>query len=538
MTDFFPTVFRLFQTLWLLTKHGLAYFLVDRKGGADAGPERLRRFLEEVGGTYLKFGQVLSLQPDIIPREYCNALFSLLDRVPPFPFADVERTFIEDLGCKPSEMFDSFERTPMASASIGQVHMAWWKGHKVAVKVRRPSVPRVFSADLRLMGALAAAIHRFHIRKLFWMVRAINEFTAWTREELDYRVEARFMEALAYNAGGSPHEAVPRLFENFTSRRILVSEFLDGPTVLDYIRALEQGDESLKEVLRSSGFHPETFASRVVENFVSDAFHHGLFHADLHPANLLILPDNVVGYVDFGITGTLSHYSRRNMVALTLALTRADLDAMMTSFLKIAHLEEGADIAAFRSGLQDLIDKWCGGSGEKLLQENFTNVMLDMLELSRHTGVWPTGDVTRYIRSVITADGLVSRFASGLDVGKDLEQVCERYLKEQMWELWLSQENLADWVSAGLRLLSEGPAAATHLLQQITENGAPRSSTRKRNRSEQVRAQQLTLVVLAAVALLGLSDGPAELGMNFFTAEMFFAVTGAMMLVQTLRRLV
>ncbi len=388
------------------------------------------------------------------------------------------------------------------------------------------------------MGAVAATVKLFRIRKLYWMVRAVNEFTAWTREELDYRVEARFMEALAYNADDSPHESVPRVFERFTSRRILVAEFLEGPTILDYIRALEQGDESLKEVLRSSGFHAETFARHVVENFVSDAFHYGLFHADLHPANLLILPDNVVGYVDFGITGTLSQYSRRNMVALTLALTRADPDAMLSSFLKIAHLEEGADIADFRSGLQDLVEKWYGGSDEKLLRENFTNVMLDMLELSRHTGVWPTRDVTRYIRSVITADGLVSRFASGLDVGKDLEIVCERYLKEQMWELWLSQENLADWVSAGLRLISEGPATATHLLQQITENGAPHSSTGKRDRSEQVRAQQLTLVVLAAVALLGLSDGPSQLGMNFFTAKMLFAGTGAMMLLQTLRRLV
>jgi len=243
--------------------------------------------------------------------------------------------------------------------------------------------------------------------------------------------------------------------------------------------------------------------------------------------------------VDFGITGTLSHYSRRNMVALTLALTRADPDAMLASFLKIAHLEEGADIAAFRSGLQDLVEKWYEGSHERLLRENFTNVMLDMLELSRHTGVWPTRDVTRYIRSVITADGLVSRFASGLDVGKDLEKVCERYLKEQLWDLWLSQENLADWVSAGLRLLSDGPATATHLLQQIAENDQPSSSNRSRPReSDRVRAQQLTLVVLAAVTLLGLSDGPVQLGLNFFTAEMLFAATGAMMLLQTLRRLV
>jgi ubiquinone biosynthesis protein len=534
----FAIFLRLFQILAVAVKHGIGYWLFNRRAG---GPERFRRFFEDAGGTFLKFGQILSLQPDLIPREYCNALFDLLDSVPPFEFEEVEATFKEDLGRAPSEIFDSFEPTPFASASIGQVHEAWLDGRKLAVKVRRPTAPKIFAADLRLMRAGADTIELFRLDRLFWLVRATDEFTAWTREELDYRFEARFMEALAFNAEDNSREAVPRVVKRYSTRRILVADFLEGPTVLDYIRALEEGDSSFEEILRPLGFDAETFAGQIVENFVSDAFHNGIFHADLHPANLLIQPDNVVGYVDFGITGTLSHYSRRNMVALTLALTQADLDAMMVYFLKIATFDKGSDVAAFRKGLKELVDQWYQGD-KKRLRKSFTNVFVDMLQLSRKTGVWPSRDVTRYIRSVITADGLITRFASNLDIGRDLEKICEAYLKKQMWRLWLSPENLADLTSAGVRLLSEGPSTVTSFLQQVSENGlngAPGDDGERRNRERiRERVQQLALIVVTATALLGFTDGPAQLGMNLFTAEMLFAGAGAMMLLLTIRRLI
>ncbi len=530
---------RLVQILTVAVKQAVGYGLLNRRTG---GPERLRRFFEDAGGTFLKFGQILSLQPDLIPREYCNALFDLLDSVPPFEFEEVEATFQEDFGRKPSEIFDSFEPTPFASASIGQVHEAWLDGRKLAVKVRRPTAPKIFAADLQLMRAVADAIELLGLNRAFWLVRAIDEFTAWTREELDYRFEARFMEALAFNAGDNSREAVPRVVKRYSTRRILVADFLEGPTVLDYIRALEKADDGFEEILCPPGFDAETFAGHIVENFVSDAFHNGIFHADLHPANLIIQPDNVVGYVDFGITGTLSHYSRRNMVALTLALTQADVDAILVYFLKIATFDKDSDVAAFRKGLRKLVDKWYQGD-EKRLRESFTNIFVDMLQLSRKTGVWPSRDVTRYIRSVITADGLITRFASNLDIGRDLEQICEAYLKEQMWRLWLSPENFADLISASIRLLSEGPTTVTSFLQQISENGLKSASGQdegeRRNRQRiRERVQQLALILVTATALLGFTDGPVQLGMNLFTAEMLFAGAGAMMLFLTIRRLI
>ncbi len=515
----------------MLAKHGIG-LLITRQNG----PQRLRRLLQDIGGTFLKYGQVLSLQPDILPREYCNALFDLLDKVPPFAYSEVERTFIEDLGACPDDLFDSFAPLPVASASIGQVHVAWLDQKKFAVKVRRPNVERVFSADLRIMGFFASAIERLQLGGLYWLARGIREFSSWTREELDYRYEARFMNALAYNARNNPREAVPALLSEYTTARILVAEYLDGPMVLDHIRSIEAGQSEPSAELEAFGFDPESFARAIVGNFVSDAFHNGLFHADLHPANLIILPDNVVGYVDFGITGSLSAYSRRNIVALTLALTRADPDAMFVHFMKIATTDPDSDVTAFRESLGRLVEGWFSTTSDlRQLRANITIVMLDMLNVSRATRVWPTPDVVRYIRSVITADGLITRFAPEMNVGEYLENVCEDYLRREMWQNWLNLESLADWTSTAMRLLRTGPATLSTLDAGQGLARAGRGRDRPSPRAS-VRVTQLAVITLVSVLLMFFSDQP-EFGWNFFTAELALAGAAGTMVLVVARRL-
>src|SRR6266850_1109169 len=176
-----------------------------------SGPERLRTALEELGGSFIKFGQMLALQPDILSLEYCNALFDLLDRITPFEYADVERIFVKEIGKTPSEIFDSFDPVPLATASIGQVHLARFNGRKVAVKVQRPNVESDFAGDIRLMAAAIALIKRLRLRSLYWLLEPTGEFLAWTHEELDYRHEARYMERLRRNAGDNVRERVPEV---------------------------------------------------------------------------------------------------------------------------------------------------------------------------------------------------------------------------------------------------------------------------------------------------------------------------------------
>src|SRR5262245_50904024 len=230
MTVFRSSLRRLLHLVGVLFRHALAHALGARlerwprlqrrlPAGDLSGPERLRAVIEDLGGTFIKFGQMLALQPDILSLEYCNALYNLLDRVTRFEYAEVERIFREELGRAPDETFDSFDRRPLATASIGQVHVAWLNGRKLAVKVQRPSVEQDFAGDIRLMATMLALIKRLRLRPLYWMLEPMGEFVAWTREELDYRCEARYLDRMRRNARDSAYERVPEVLLEYTTRR-------------------------------------------------------------------------------------------------------------------------------------------------------------------------------------------------------------------------------------------------------------------------------------------------------------------------------
>ena len=510
-----------------------------------SGPERLRGVFEDLGGTFIKFGQMLALQPDILSLEYCNVLFDLLDRCAPFDYAYVERTFIEETGKTASEIFDYLEPRPLATASIGQVHVGYLGGRKVAVKVQRPSVDTDFAGDIRLMVAMIKLIKRLRLRFFYWIIEPMSEFVAWTKEELDYRCEARYMEQLRRNARGNLHERVPEVIWQYTTRRTLVTEFLDGDTVLAYLRAIQTNDELMFNRLKSSGFDAQQVARHIIDNFLGDTFKHGIFHADLHPANLMILagPGNIVGYVDFGITGVISRYSRQNLIAMTLAYTRGNLDGMCEAFFKVSAIDRASDVQRFRNGLKRLADGWYEMSGKgRRLRKNFTLVMLDMLRLSRATGIWPERDVIKYIRSCIAIDGLITRFAPGFDVGHHLEVVCDSYLKWQVRKSLLTYNKLIEWASAGEHLMRTGPFRVSSFLQRLatgepTISGKVSGASMRGEHALQRRIGQLGVVVFGVSLLIALTREPVQWGVNLFTAEVVLIASAAMMLLRTIRKL-
>jgi len=506
-----------------------------------SGPDRLRTVFEELGGTFVKFGQMLALQPDVLSLEYCNGLYNLLDRVAPCAYADIERIFIEETGRSPDQIFDSFDRRPLATASIGQVHVAHLGGRKLAVKVHRPTVEREFAGDIRLMNTVLTLIKRLRLRLLYWMIEPLEEFVAWTCEELDYRSEARYLERMRRNARDSSHERIPEVFWELTTRRTLATEFLEGVTVLDHLRALEAGDPVMRWRLRASAFEPSVFARHIIDNFLSDAYRHGLFHADLHPANLMILPGNVVGYMDFGITGVLSRYSRQNLVGLTLSYTRGDVDGMAAAFLRGAAMGSNADATAFRNGLKSMSASWYEKGPERRVRKSFTLVMLDMLRLSRQTDVWPERDVIKYIRSAIAIDGLIKRFAPGFDVARHLAKVCDDYLRWEVRRALVSYDSLLNWSGAGSRLMRDGVFRAARAMSRMAEGQWPSGGpdVRRRDGKGHLGTRALHLVVIVA-GLAGLmiarADG-AQVGVSMFTAEALVFLASAGTLLRTVRRL-
>ena len=439
--------------------------LWSRPSAVD-GPIRLRRMFEDLGGTFIKFGQMLALQPDVLPAAYCNALYGLLDRVSPFPFEQVRRILEQELGAPVETIFTSLEAEPLATASVGQVHVARLGELKVAVKVQRPEAEAQFGSDLRILAAWVAVLRRLPLRRWLWLVKALEELIEWTHEELDYRQEARYTEHLCRLAEDNPAQRAPRVVRSLTTGRVLVTEFLEGTVLLRYLRAKEAGSELGH--LEPEGFDRKRFAANVIDNFLTDAFGNGFFHADLHPANLLMLDHNVVGYIDFGITGVMSAHGRRHLIFMTWALSVGDMNLFYRHYMQLATFDVGSDSESFRLGLDRLAEQWYDSDADKTgadktgadkiaLQVNFTRIMVDLLALARQNHLLPERDIVKYMRSTIAIDGLVTRFEPDFHVGGYLAQRCEDYLAQRRRRERVAPDRLLDWAASQGRLMREGP---------------------------------------------------------------------------------
>lgn len=544
----FASLRRVTHILLVLVKHGLSHFagpLVRRSrwlarrlpATCLSGPVRSRMMAEDLGGAFLKLGQMLAMQPDILPFEYCNALYDLLDHVTPLPAADIIQVIADDLGAAPEILFDRFDQKPLASGSIGQVHVAWRGGRKLAIKVQRPDAKANFDRDVKLMRLCVWLIRHLHLRPLDFMLDPLTEFADWIRDELDFRREAGYMRELRRDSDGSHRQYVPDVLTKFTTRRILVVEYLDGVTLLDHLRSLAKHNSRHEARLQSLRFNPEQVARNIIDNYLGDVFEYGLFHADLHPANLIILADNVVGYIDFGITGVISRYSRQNLLSMTLAYARNDIDALCDRFFSVSSVDESSDPQAFRERLKQLSEHWYARDAKDTrLQTSTTQVMLDMLRLSRQTRIWPQRDIIKYIRSAIAIDGLVRRFAPGFDFGHYLGTACRRHLTWHARKIMLSHDALVNSTHASVDLMRDGMFRMAAAFENVTEKphrsrqAAPRSRRRSRSRL----AINALLFVICGMALWlagGTHVTPFRVGLNLASAELLVAAGAALLLI-------
>ncbi|MBI3895852.1 MAG: AarF/ABC1/UbiB kinase family protein [Acidobacteria bacterium] len=518
-----------------------------RRSPGVPGPQRLRSLLEELGGSFLKFGQILSLQVDTLPREYCDALLNLLDRVPPFGRDAVRKVFVEEFGKPPEELYREFNYQTLASASIGQVHRAVLKDSTVvAVKVQRPEVQEIFRRDAALLRLFVRVVFALKIRTLYFMRDPVHEFNDWLVDELDYRREAAYGEALGRNARETPTEIVPRIHWALTTSRVLTMDFLEGYSVMEYLRLAEKGSGEAQRKLQGIGFDPPLFIANVVNNFLSDAFRYGIFHADLHPANLLILKNNVVGYVDFGIVGHLTPEARRKQIQLSMAYARGKTEEIFSAFLNVSTLTPGVDLAGFRRELERRVQQWYqepAVGGVPHLQRSLTVAMFDLLALCRSYGLLVDREMIKYIRSLMLVDGLVSRLSPGLDLTPQIRKVCEDFLAREAQNKLLSPGAALSFLADLCGWLSADPAQMLRAMERIERRQA-RSQPREYPGSdlgEEIRTRTLAAgavwVTLAIAALW--NRQMISLGALPFSGYIFIGTWGAwtIWLVSLLRRL-
>jgi len=290
---------RLSEIAQVAVRHGFGYLVEGRKHTELEGSARgrhLRDMLDELGPTFVKFGQLLSTRPDVVPPDIIAELRGLQDDVRSFPYADVERMVQEDLGQPIERLFTEFEEVPLAAASIGQVHRATLpNGRQVVVKVQRPNAPKQIDADLSLLYQ-AARLAKERIRALDFIDSndIVDEFARSIRQELDYRLEGRNADAFHKDFAGHPHVAIPLVYWTYTRSRVLTLERLEGVQLAD----LDFEHWSLDQRRR--------LAYLITEAWMTMIFRNGFFHGDPHPANIMVLAPDRIGLVDFGLTGKLT----------------------------------------------------------------------------------------------------------------------------------------------------------------------------------------------------------------------------------------
>ncbi len=414
---------------------------------------RLRRALETLGPIFVKFGQMLSTRRDLVPLDIADELAQLQDQVPPFPSSQAIAT-LETAYKKPlAEVFAEFEVTPVASASVAQVHFArLHDGTAVAVKVLRPGIAPVIAHDVSLLYAAAGLIEKlFADGKRLRPREVIAEFEKHLEDELDLMREAANCSQLRRNFRDSALLIVPEVYWDYCSRDVMVMDRMDGITV------------SQVERLREAGVDIPKLAATGVEIFFTQVFRDGFFHADMHPGNILVRPDSGQ-YIalDFGIMGTLTEVDKQYLARNFLAFFRRDYKSVA-----LAHLESGWVPADTRiDELEAAVRAVCEPVFDRPLKDiSFGRVLLQLFQASRRFNVEIQPQLVLLQKTLLNIEGLGRQLDPELDLWKTAKPFLERWMSEQMgWRALV--KNLQAEAPKWAALLPQLPRLAHHALNE------------------------------------------------------------------------
>jgi len=414
------SVFRFLRVVWIGLRFRLYRFLPAFAGDIDeARAVRLREALETLGPIFVKFGQVLSTRRDLLPADLAEELAKLQDRVPPFTselaVAEVELS----LGKRLDQVFASFERTPVASASVAQVHLATLKdGTEVAVKVLRPGVERAIARDVllletgaRLLELLWADGRRLKPREV------VAEFERHLDDELDLVREAANASLLRRNFAASPLLAVPAIHWDYCSRRVMVMERMHGTPI------------SQVDVLRRKGVDIPALSRAGVEIFFTQVFRDGFFHADMHPGNILVADDGKYIALDFGIMGTLSEVDKSYLAQNFLAFFNRDYRRAAQAHLDAGWVPAGTRLDDFEAAIRAVCEPIFARPMKEIY---FGKLLLRLFQTSRRFNVEVQPQLVMLQKTLLNIEGLGRELDPDLDLWQTAKPYLERWMSEQV----------------------------------------------------------------------------------------------------------
>ncbi|MGB0449703.1 MAG: ubiquinone biosynthesis regulatory protein kinase UbiB [Porticoccaceae bacterium] len=450
----------------LLARLALAPAVLYGRPSSSRG-ERLRRALESLGPIFVKFGQLLSTRPDLVPEDICSELAQLQDNVPPFKSARFRQIVEQALGSSVDELFLSFEAEPLASASVAQVHAAVLKdGSQVVVKAVRPNIARVISKDIALMYTLARLLARYsQDGRRLRPVEVVADYEQVIFDELNLQAEGANASLLRHNFDGSPLLYVPKINWDYSNEKVLVMERIYGTPVTNI-------DE-----LKAAGVNFKALAERGVEIFFTQVFEHNFFHADMHPGNIFVDSSNPEkpSYIaiDCAIMGSLSKDDQYYMARNLIAIFKRDYRQVAELHIRSGWVPEHTPVNEFTSAIRAV----CEPIFQRPLNEiSLGHMLISLFTTARRFDMEVQPSLVLLQKTLLNIEGLGRQLYPQLDLWTTAQPFLDKWLKDRYSPKSLFKQfkrYAPDW----LEQLPEIPPLIYQALQSMQQNGTADTST-------------------------------------------------------------
>lgn len=378
-------------------------------------PEKLRLILEDLGPTFVKVGQLLSMRSDILPQRYCDELMKLCSEADAMAFSEVEQVLEESFGCPWTEEFLNIEEVPLGSASIAQVHRATLKtGEEVVIKVQRRGIYEIMARDIGLMKKAVKLLPPVSIKNMADLNLVLEEMWRVAQEEMNFLTEAANIEEFARNNQDVAFVKVPVLYREYTTAHVLVMEYIDGISIDD------------KKTLSQEGYDLNEVGAKFVDNFMKQVLEDGFFHADPHPGNVRIQDGKIV-WIDMGMMGRLSERDREIIVQAVEGVALNDIGKIQDAVLAIGIFREKPNQARLYQDICDLMGKYGSMDFGSI---DIAELLVDLMDVMKENKIAMPHGLTMLARSLPHMEGILAEISPEIN----LVQIAAARLKAGLWD--------------------------------------------------------------------------------------------------------
>ena len=428
---------RLFLWLWAIVQFYFGNLLdvLQRRSSVERRAARLRAVFEDLGGSFLKLAQQLSIRVDMLPYAYCAELSKMLDRVPAFPTSEAIAIIERNLGRPLGDVFEVFDPEPIGSASLACVYQAELKsGERVAVKVRRPGIGPLIAADLRALDWLLVVGETLTIIPPDVGRRFTEDFRTILFNEMNFRAEARYTDLFRRRAAKRKKDVTaPKVYFQYCTEEVMVSEFVSGVWMWELLAAVDRNDQEFLSRVAQIGIEPKALASKLVVIMLRESQEELFFHADPHPANLVIMPNNKVCFIDFGAIGRFSTATRKIFRELRYHMAKGDIGRIVNTALSLAGPLPPMDIDKVRNEMEKIYSDWVYAMNSRdaeWWEKSTGQAWLRFLEVARQYSLPASYESITYFRTSFSYDSIITRLNRDIDIVKEFETYARQAGKE------------------------------------------------------------------------------------------------------------